>query len=220
MLKDLKRIVCIANRELYEKGLVRFTWGSVSALEPSMGLFVIKPSDVPFEELQPEQMVVMSMDGQKMEGRYQPSRDAETHRAIYMAWPMTVSAVAHVPSAYATCFAQAGLPIPAISAIHAEYFCGTVPVTRHITKEEAEGDYEYKMGELMAQTAVDPERVPGVLLRNHSPYVWGDSPKQAVRLALALEALAYTTYITRGLNPDTEGLPDYLLDQRYARRNG
>ncbi|MCL1807234.1 MAG: L-ribulose-5-phosphate 4-epimerase AraD [Oscillospiraceae bacterium] len=218
MLNDLKRQVCKANKELAAQGVVRFTWGNVSGFEPGMGLFVIKPSGVPYEELQPELMVVMSMDGQKVEGRLEPSVDSEIHRAIYMAWPFSVSAIAHTHSTYTIAFAQAGLPIPPMGTTHADYFGGTVPVTRAIEEKEMDEKYGENTGNLIVATAQDPERVPAVLVNRHGPFTWGKSPMEAVHNAVVLEQIAESCYLTRMLNPKIESMDDALLNCHFSRR--
>jgi L-ribulose-5-phosphate 4-epimerase len=218
MLNDLKRRVCKANKELAASGVVRFTWGNVSGFEPSMGLFVIKPSGVPYEELQPELMVVMSMEGQKVEGRLKPSVDSEIHRAIYLSWPFTISAVAHTHSTYAVAFSQAGLPIPVMGTSHADYFGGPVPVTRVIEPGEMDDKYGENTGNLIVATAADPERVPAVLVNRHGPFTWGKSPIEAVHNAIVLEEVAKAAYLTRMLNAEYEGIDDALLNCHNKRR--
>jgi len=217
MLNDLKRQVCRANKEMAAQGVVRFTWGNVSGFDPSMGLFVIKPSGVPYDELQPELMVVMSMEGQKVEGRLEPSIDSEIHRAIYMSWPFTVSAIAHTRSTYAVAFAQAGLPIPAMGALHADHFGGDVPVTRVMEEGEIREKYEESVGNLIVSTVQDHEKVPAVLVNRHGPLIWGKSPMDAVRNAAILEQIAKTCYLTKTLNPQYEGIGTALIDRRIER---
>lgn len=218
MLNDLKRLVCKANKELFAQGIVRFTWGNVSGFDPSMGLFVIKPSGVPYDELQPELMVVMSMEGTKVEGRLKPSVDSDIHRAIYMAWPFTVGAVVHTHSPYAVAFAQAGLSIPAMGTTHADYFGGTIPITRPMTNEEIDTQFEYNTGNLIVETAKEPERIPAVLVNRHGPFVWGKSPMDAVKTAVVLEEVAKTSYFTKMLNPQFEGMSTELMNRHYDRR--
>ncbi|MDR0294308.1 MAG: L-ribulose-5-phosphate 4-epimerase AraD [Oscillospiraceae bacterium] len=218
MLNDLKRQVCKANKELEAAGVVRFTWGNVSGFDPSMGLFVIKPSGVPYAELQPELMVVMSMEGQKVEGRLNPSVDSDIHRAIYMAWPFTVSAVAHTHSTYAVAFAQAGLPIPPMGTTHADYYGGPIPVTRLMRPDEMDAQYAQHTGNLVVETAQQPERVPAVLLNRHGPFVWGKTPMDAVQNAVVLEEIAKSSYFTKMLNPQYDGMDDALLNCHFERR--
>ena len=218
MLNDLKRQVCKANKELMAQGVVKFTWGNVSGFDPSMGLFVIKPSGVPYEELQPELMVVMSMEGQKVEGRLNPSVDTEIHRALYMAWPFAVSAIAHTHSTYAVAFAQAGLPIPPMGTTHADYFGGPVPVTRVMREDEMGEKYGENTGNLIVETAKQSERVPAVLVNRHGPFIWGKSPMNAVQNAVVLEEIAKSCYFTKMLNPQYEGIDDALLNCHYNRQ--
>jgi L-ribulose-5-phosphate 4-epimerase len=218
MLNDLKRQVCKANKELAASGVVRFTWGNVSGFDPSMGLFVIKPSGVPYEDLQPELMVVMSMEGQKVEGRLNPSVDSEIHRAIYMSWPFSISAIAHTHSTYAVAFSQAGMPIPAMGTSHADYFGGPIPVTRAIEEGEMGEKYWENTGNLIVATAEQPERVPAVLVNRHGPFTWGKSPQEAVRNALILEEVAHSAYLTRMLNPQRDGIDEALISCHFERK--
>jgi L-ribulose-5-phosphate 4-epimerase len=220
MLNDLKRQVCKANKEMAAQGVVRFTWGNVSGFDPSMGLFVIKPSGVPYDELQPELMVVMSMEGQKVEGRLEPSIDSELHRTIYMSWPFTVSAIAHTRSTYAVAFAQAGMSIPAMGVKHADHFGGPIPVTRVLEESEIKEKYEENIGSLIVATSKDPEAVPAVLVNRHNPIVWGKSPMDAVQNAIILEEIAKSCYLTKTLNPQYEGMDDALLAHRRVRQAG
>jgi L-ribulose-5-phosphate 4-epimerase len=196
MLNDLKRAVCKANRELNRNGLVVFDWGSVSAFDMSMGLFVVKPIDVPFDDLQPELMVVMSMEGQKVEGRLEPEADVELHRAIYCSWPLQVGAVAHTHSLYATAFAQAGRSIPNFGTIHSRCFGVDVPIT------EPPGDvsaYDYAKGENIVRSVADPAKVQMALIHGHGPVVWGSDCVNAVDNAIHVESVAKLAYLTETL---------------------
>jgi L-ribulose-5-phosphate 4-epimerase len=217
MLNDLKRQVCKANKEMAAQGVVSFTWGNVSGFDPSMGLFVIKPSGVPYEDLQPELMVVMSMEGQKVEGRLEPSFDSEIHRAIYMSWPFTVSAIANTRSTYAVAFAQAGLSLPAMGITHADHFGGPVPVTRMLTEDEIKENYEENLGRLIVETVKTPETLPAVLVNQHGPFVWGKSPMDSVRNAVYLEHIAQACYLTKTLNPEYGIIDPALLERRLER---
>jgi L-ribulose-5-phosphate 4-epimerase len=220
MLNDLKRQVCRANKEMAAQGVVHFTWGNVSGFDSSMGLFVIKPSGVPYEVLQPELMVVMSLEGQKVEGRLEPSLDSDVHRAIYMSWPFAVSAIAHTRSTYAMSFAQAGLPIPAMGITHADHFGGSVPVTRAMEVSEIEGNYEENIGRLIVEAVDSPDTVPAVLVNRHGPYTWGKDPMDAVRNAVYLEHVAKACHLTWMLNPQYIGIDDTLLHRRRERQAG
>ena len=201
MLNDLKRAVCKANRELQVLGAMKFANGSVSGFDPSMGLFVIKPSGVPYSELQPELMVVMSLDGQKVEGRLNPSSDMETHRALYLAWPMLVRGIAHTHSTYATAFAHAGKAIHAARAAHSDHPLGDVPVTRLLRPDEIEKDYGFNTGKAIAEAISDPEKSVAVLVREHGAYTWGKTCAEAATNAAVLEAAAEMDFIVRLINP-------------------
>lgn len=220
MLNDLKRAVCKANRDLQTLGVVKFTWGNVSGFDPSMGLFVIKPSGVPYGELQPEHMVVMSLDGQKVEGRLNPSTDAETHRALYLAWPMIVGGIVHTHSTFATSFAQAGIEIPALGTTHADHLYGDVPVTRQMTPEEIEKDYEYNTGKVIAEAVSDPEKLGAVLVREHGVFTWGKDCADAVLNAAVLEEAAKMAFITRLINPGAGPMDKNLMDKHFFRKHG
>lgn len=220
MLNDLKRMVCKANRELQNLGIVKFTWGNVSGFDPSMGLFVIKPSGVPYAELQPEQMVVMSLDGQKVEGRLNPSTDVETHRALYLAWPMAVGGIVHTHSVYATAFAQAGEGIPAYGTTHADTFLGEVPVTRAMTPEETAQDYEYNTGKLIAETVADPDKICAVLVRQHGAFAWAKNCADAVMNAAVLEEAAQMAFLTKQINPKAGPMDRHLMEKHYFRKHG
>lgn len=197
MLNDLKRAVCKANRELSRNGLVVFDWGSVSAFDMSMGLFVVKPADVPFDDLQPELMVVMSMEGQKVEGRLEPEADVELHRAIYCSWAMQVGAVAHTHSLYATAFAQAGRSIPSHGTIHNRCFGADIPITA--PPAENISAYDYAKGDSIVRAVADPGAVKGALVHSHGPVAWGANCAEAVETALHLESVAKLAYVTETL---------------------
>ena len=219
MLSDLKRTVCKANKDLAKHGVVKFTWGNVSGFDISTGLFVIKPSGVPYEDLQPELMVVMSLEGQKVEGRLNPSSDAETHRAMYMAWP-AVGGIVHTHSTFATSFAQAGLPIPALGTTHADTFFGDVPIARAMTTEEISGSYELETGNLIVSTINDPEKEHAVLVREHGPFAWGKNAAEALMNAVILEEVAKMAFLTQSLNPSATQMSKELMDKHFLRKHG
>lgn len=200
MLNDLKRAVCRANKDLIRHGLVQFDWGSVSAFDMSMGLYVIKPDGVSFEDLQPELMVVMSLEGQKVEGRMEPAVDAELHRAIYSSWAMRVGSVVHTHSLYATAFAQAGRSIPVHGTIHTRCFGAAVPITAASPTERLDGGaYDFAKGQSVIETVQDPEKVSAALIHGHGPVAWGDGCAAAVQNALYLESVAKLAYVTETL---------------------
>ena len=220
MLSDLKRTVCKANKDLAKHGVVKFTWGNVSGFDISTGLFVIKPSGVPYEDLQPELMVVMSLEGQKVEGRLNPSSDAETHRAMYMAWPMIVGGVVHTHSTFATSFAQAGQPIQALGTTHADTFFGDVPITRAMTTEEISGSYELETGNLIVSTINDPEKEHAVLVREHGPFAWGKNAAEALMNAVILEEVAKMAFLTQSLSPSATQMNKELMEKHFMRKHG
>ncbi len=220
MLNDLKHAVCKANKELAKFGLVKHTMGNVSAFDTSMGLFVIKPSGVPYEELQPEMMVVMSMEGTKVEGRHSPSIDAETHRAIYMKWPFEVGAIVHTHSLFATIFAQSCMEIPAYGATHADTFYGNVPVTRKLSKAESDDCCEYNTGVIISELIKNPQAMPAVLVAQHGPFVWGKNCKEAIHNAVILEEVAQMAIYSKLLSPSIEVVDQHVLDKHYLRRQG
>ena len=220
MLSDLKKSVCRANKILH-KNEAHFTWCSVSGFDPSMGLFVVRPGGVPYEQLQPELMLVMSMDGQKLEGRLNPVNDVDTHRAMYMTWAMSgtmMGAIAHTYSPIVTAFAQAEIPLLPTGAKHSEFFHDAVPVTRKLTQKEIEGDYEYCLGELAVKTAVDPVKTPAVLVSGHGGLIWGSSIEKTIERTLVLEDLAYVSHIIKGINPNVSELDISLRDRRWQYR--
>lgn len=181
MLEELKERVCRANLQLPKLGLVVFTWGNVSGIDREKGLFVIKPSGVPYEELKPDDMVVVNLKGEKVEGRLNPSSDTPTHCVLYNQFP-SIGGVVHTHSRWATIFAQAGRSIPAYGTTHADYFYGSVPCTRAMTPEEIAGEYEKETGNVIAETFAGKkaEDVPAVLVRSHGPFTWGKDRKSVV----------------------------------------
>jgi L-ribulose-5-phosphate 4-epimerase len=160
----------------------------------------------------------MSIEGQKVEGRLKPSVDSDIHRAIYMSWPFSISAIAHTHSTYAVAFAQAGLPIPAMGTTHADYFGGPIPVTRVIEEGEMGEKYGENTGNLIVATAEQPERVPAVLVNRHGPFTWGSSPMEAARRAVVLEEVAKAAFLTRVLNPQYQGMDEALLSCHFERQ--
>jgi L-ribulose-5-phosphate 4-epimerase len=193
MLEELKKQVYEANMALPKYGLVTFTWGNVSAIDRESGLFVIKPSGVPYEELRPEDMVVMDLEGHKVEGDLNPSSDTPTHAELYKAFGK-IGGVVHTHSSYATSWAQTGRSIPCYGTTHADYFYGEIPCLRCLTKEEIEEAYEENTGHLIvnefARLKKDPEAVPAVLCKNHGPFAWGKDAMEAVHCAVVLEEVA------------------------------
>ena len=221
MLEVLKKEVYEANMELVEKGLVIYTWGNVSGIDAESGLVVIKPSGVDYDLLTPDDMTVVDLSGNIIEGRYKPSSDTATHLELYRTYP-EIGGVVHTHSVWAVTFAQAGLAIPALGTTHADYFYGDIPCTRSLTPEEIEEAYELFTGRVIVETIGDrdPMAVPGIVVRNHGPFSWGKSAKGAVYNAVVMEKVAEMAYKTLTLNPRAERAPQYLLDKHYFRKHG
>lgn len=223
MLEELKKVVYEANMLLPKYGLVTFTWGNVSAIDREKGLFVIKPSGVDYEKMTPEDMVVMDLNGNKVEGRLNPSSDTATHLELYKAFP-EIGGVVHTHSSYATSWAQSGRSIPCYGTTHADYFYGEIPCVRCLTKEEIEDAYEANTGHLIVNEfksmAKDPAAVPAVLCKNHGPFAWGKDAHEAVHNAVVLEEVAKMAYRTELINRDAKPAPDELQDKHYYRKHG
>jgi len=221
LLKNLKEQVCAANLELPRYNLVTFTWGNVSGIDRAAGLMVIKPSGVPYKDLTCDKMIVVDMQGRIVEGSGKPSSDTATHLRLYHAFP-TVGGIVHTHSRWATIFSQAGKSIPAFGTTHADYFYGTVPCTRALTSQEVTGQYELETGNVIAETFanLDSMAIPGVLVKNHGPFTWGETPMKAVENSVVLEEVAQMAYHTQQLTPDILPVPQTLLDKHYFRKHG
>ncbi|MCI8372107.1 MAG: L-ribulose-5-phosphate 4-epimerase [Lachnospiraceae bacterium] len=221
MLEELKKQVYEANMELPKRGLVTYTWGNVSGFDKETGYFAIKPSGVEYEELQPEDMVIMDLNGNKIEGKYNPSSDTATHIELYKAWP-EVGGIVHTHSPWATQWAQAGRSIPSYGTTHADYFYGDIPCARSLTPEEIEEAYEKNTGLVIIETFADknPKFVPGVLCTNHGPFAWGTDAKEAVHNAVVLEECAKMAYYTECINPRVQQIPQPLMDKHFLRKHG
>ena len=193
MLEELKIRVYEANMELPRRNLVTYTWGNVSEIDRESGLFVIKPSGVDYETMSPDDMVVMDLDGNKVEGKYKPSSDTPTHLELYKAFK-DIGGVVHTHSPEATSWAQAGRSIPLYGTTHADYFYGEIPCARSLTPEEIEGEYEKNTGLVIIETfetrGLNPVYTPGVLCVNHGPFTWGKDAAEAVHNAVVLEEVA------------------------------
>ena len=219
MLEELKQKVYEANMDLPRYGLVTFTWGNVSAIDREKGLFVIKPSGVDYNLLKPEDMVVMDLNGNKVEGRYNPSSDTPTHLELYKAFP-EIGGIVHTHSTYATSWAQAGRAIPCYGTTHADYMYGEIPCARVLTQEEIDAGYEKNTGTVIIETfeGKDPMAVPAVLCKNHGPFAWGKDAKEAVHNAVVLEEVAKMALFTEQLKPDVEPAPQRIQDKHYYRK--
>ena len=223
MLEELKKKVYEANMELPRYGLVTFTWGNVSGIDREKGLFVIKPSGVDYDKMTWEDMVVMDLEGNKVEGKFKPSSDTPTHLELYKAFP-EIGGIVHTHSSYATSWAQAGRSIPCYGTTHADYIYGEVPCVRCLTKEEIEEAYETNTGHLIVnefkKMNKDPMAVPAVLCKNHGPFAWGKDPIDAVHNAVVLEEVAKMAYRTEIINPQVQPAPNELQDKHYYRKHG
>ncbi len=221
MLEALKQQVYEANMELPRRGLITYTWGNVSGIERSQGLFVIKPSGVDYELLTAEDMVVVDLDGKKVEGRYKPSSDTATHLELYKAFP-AIGGVVHTHSPWATSWAQASRSIPCYGTTHADYFYGEIPCARSLTAAEIQSEYERNTGLVIVETFVgkDPTHVPGILCANHGPFTWGKDAGQAVHNAVVLEEVARMAYQTEFLRRDVKPAPGELQEKHFLRKHG
>lgn len=221
MLEELKKRVYDANMALPRHGLVTFTWGNASEIDREMGLFAIKPSGVDYEKLTPEDMVLVDLNGNVVEGRLKPSTDMPTHLRLYQAYA-EIGGVVHTHSSWATSWAQAARPIPCYGTTHADYFYGEIPCTRGLTPEEIDEAYELNTGNVIIETldGRDPLAVPGILCANHGPFTWGTSADDAVYKAVVLEEVAKMAYRTEQLNPSVDPAPQYLQDKHYLRKHG
>jgi len=202
-------------------GLVLFTWGNVSGIDREKGLVVIKPSGVAYDKLAPDNMVIVDLLGNVVEGDLNPSSDLKTHLRLYEAFP-DIAGVVHTHSTYATAFAQAGLSLQAYGTTHADYFYGAVPCTKVLTDREIKGDYELETGNVIVKTFanLDANAIPGVLVNNHGPFTWGKSPADAVHNAAVLEECAKMAWLSRSLNSDMQPIKLKLLDKHYNRKHG
>lgn len=223
MLESLKQEVYEANMLLPKYGLVTFTWGNVSGVDRERGVFVIKPSGVEYDRLTPEDMVVVDFEGNKVEGKYNPSSDTATHAVLYQRFPK-IGGIVHTHSSWATSWAQAGREIPCYGTTHADYLYGAVPCVRNLTRKEIEEAYEKNTGVLIAEEFrtrdLDYTATPAVLCKNHGPFAWGKDAAEAVHNAVVLEEVAKMAARCEWLNPQNEPAPQALQDKHYFRKHG
>lgn len=223
MLEELKKRVYEANMKLPEYHLVTFTWGNVSEIDRETGLFAIKPSGVPYEELKPEDMVIVDLNGNKIEGQYNPSSDTPTHVELYKAFS-TIGGIVHTHSSYATSWAQAGRSIPCYGTTHADYIYGDVPCVRNLSKDEINEEYEKNTGRVIVEELYrlnkDVVAVPAVLCKNHGVFTWGKDGIEAVHNAVVLEECAKMAFQTEVINPNVVPAPQELQDKHYYRKHG
>ena len=222
MLKPLKEAVLQANLSLPKQGLVTLTWGNVSGLDEARGLVVIKPSGLEYGDMGAEDMVVVDLEGNVVDGRRNPSSDTPTHLELYRAFPR-IRGIVHTHSTWATIFAQAGRGIPPFGTTHADYFYGEIPCTRPMTPQEIQGAYEAETGKVIAETFLgkNPDQIPAVLVHSHGPFTWGKDPMDAVQNALVLEQVARMAWHSISLSGgNLDPMNPILLDKHYLRKHG
>lgn len=226
MLEALKKEVYEANMALVKHNLIVFTWGNVSGIDREKGLFVIKPSGVEYDKLTPEDMVVVDLEGNVVEGKYKPSSDTPTHLELYKAFP-TLGGVTHTHSLYATSFAQAGRDLRAYGTTHGDYFDGAIPCTRKMTAAEIKGEYEKETGTVIIETfrerGIDPDRMHAVLVNSHGPFTWGKSAFASVEAAVVLETVSHMALNTELLTTAVQPAPKMqstLLRKHFDRKHG
>lgn len=223
MLEQLKQQVYEANMELPRRGLVTYTWGNVSGIDRESGLFVIKPSGVEYDEMRPEDLVVLDLDGNKVEGKLNPSSDTKTHIELYKAFP-ELGGIVHTHSTHAVAWAQAGRDIPCFGTTHADYFYGPVPCARALTQEEIDEDYEKNTGKVIIEAFrtrnIQPMHVPGVVCSSHGPFTWGKDAAQAVYHAVVLEEVAKMALLTLQIDPNAAPAPQRIQDKHFLRKHG
>ena len=221
MLEELKQRVFEQNIRLVKSGLVVLTWGNVSGINREKGLVCIKPSGVSYETMTADDMVIIDMDGNVVEGKYRPSSDTPTHLYLYKVFP-EIGGIVHTHSTNAVAWAQAGQNITAYGTTHADAFFGDVPCARALTKDEIEEAYEYNTGVVIEEAfrGKDYNAIPAVLVKNHGPFTWGKTPEKAVETAITLEEVAKMAIATKHVQNNTERVDQYLLDKHYNRKHG
>jgi len=223
MLEQLKKEVYEANMELPRRQLITYTWGNVSGIDRESGYFVIKPSGVDYDILTPDDMVVMDLKGNKIEGKYKPSSDTSTHIELYKKYK-EIGGIVHTHSPEATAWAQAGRSIPLYGTTHADYFLGEIPCARSLTPEEIKGEYEKNTGLVIIETFenrdLNPMHTPAVLCVNHGPFTWGKDAAEAVHNAVVLEEVAKMAMKTELINPKALPAPDSIKEKHFFRKHG
>lgn len=221
MLEALKMQVYKANMELPRRGLITYTWGNVSGIDRATNYVVIKPSGVDYELLKPDDMVIIDLEGNKIEGKYKPSSDTPTHLELYKAFP-EIGGVVHTHSPWATSWAQAGRSIPCYGTTHADYFYGSIPCARSLTQDEIENDYEKNTGLVIIETfkGLNASFVPGVLCINHGPFTWGKDAMEAVHNAVVLEEVAKMAFQTEQINAHVKPAPEAIKEKHFMRKHG
>lgn len=220
-MQKLKQQVFEANMDLPRYGLVTFTWGNVSAIDRERGLVAIKPSGVAYEAMKADDMVVVDLEGNVVEGQYQPSSDTATHLALYKHYS-GIGGVVHTHSTHATAWAQAGLSIPALGTTHADYFFGDILCTRALSAREVEENYELNTGLVIVETLgeTNPLHMPGIVVYQHGPFAWGKDAHNAVHNAVVMEEVARMAWIARGINPQLKPIDSWLMNKHFMRKHG
>lgn len=221
MLELLKKEVLDGNLLLPKYNLVTFTWGNVSGIDRASGLVVIKPSGIPYDRMTIDDMVVVDLGGNVVEGKWKPSSDTSTHLVLYKAFPKC-GGIVHTHSRWATTFAQAGRDIPALGTTQGDYFYDDIPCTRPMTSEEIRGEYEKETGNVIVETFKDkdPAMIPGVIVYSHGPFAWGKDALEAVHNAVVMEEVAFMDWHSLLLNPENTSMQQELLDKHYLRKHG
>jgi len=221
MLEQLKKRVYDANMELPRHGLITFTWGNVSEIDWESKIFAIKPSGVDYAKLTPDDMVLVDLNGKKIEGKYNPSSDTETHTELYKAFPQ-IGGIVHTHSPWATSWAQAGRNIPCYGTTHADYMYGEIPCVRNLTQNEIDEGYEKNTGILIAEYFQNKDYIamPAVLCKNHGPFTWGKNGMDAVHHAVVLEEVAKMAMQTEAIFSEVKEAPQELQDKHYDRKHG
>ncbi len=221
VMQQLKQQVFEANMDLPRYGLVTFTWGNVSAIDRQRGLVAIKPSGVAYETMKADDMVVVDLEGNVVEGLHRPSSDTATHLALYRRYP-DLGGVVHTHSTHATAWAQAGLAIPALGTTHADYFFGDIPCTRALSAQEVDEAYELNTGQVIIETlgASNPLHTPGIVVYQHGPFAWGKDAHEAVHNAVVMEEVARMAWIACGINPQLQPIDSWLMNKHFQRKHG
>jgi L-ribulose-5-phosphate 4-epimerase len=221
MHEKLKQQVCQANLDLVRHHLVVFTWGNVSGIDREAGIVAIKPSGVSYDELVPEQIVLLDLQGHVVEGDLRPSSDTPTHLELYRSF-RGIGGICHTHSPHATMWAQAQRDIPCLGTTHADHFYGAVPVTDTMTAAEIRDDYEANTGLVIVRRfqQIDPMQMPAVLVANHGPFTWGKGPAESVKNAVVLEEVAKMASGTLAIHPEQQPISQDLLDKHYLRKHG
>jgi L-ribulose-5-phosphate 4-epimerase len=212
-----------ANLQLPKLGLVLFTFGNVSAADHGEGVFAIKPSGVPYDDLTPASMVIVDFDGKVVDGTMRPSSDTKTHAVLYRHWP-EIGGIAHTHSTYATAWAQTLMDIPIFGTTHADHLTVDIPCAPPMSDEMISGDYEYQTGfqiiDCLRERGLDYREVEMMLVGNHAPFTWGKTSDKAVYNSAVLEAIAQMAFLTRQINPDAEKLKSSLIRKHFERKHG